>query len=86
MYSLHFKEKLGHDFDSALESFKLREQISTECSVKQIDVDFCVDNRSFYQIGYSVEINADSVYYRDYDVLDTKGNYYWMYLDECGNK
>ena len=87
---IKFKDKIGYDFDSALDSLKRWHQplfntLAIEghysgkgylVEKKIINVDFVEDDRSFFLLTF---IDSVSVYLHPIamnDVIDEKGNYY----------
>jgi hypothetical protein len=67
--TLEYAGKIGHDFDSALDSLRNLKAIISEVYTLPLEVLFDYDNRQFYGITY-----GECGMYAD--VLDTKGNHY----------
>ena len=76
--TLEYVEKIGNDFETALDSLRKLKSISSEIVKEPLEVLFDYDKRQFFGIIY-----GDCGMYSD--VLDTKGNYYlrtWYCPDE----
>lgn len=87
--TLTFKDKIGNDFNSALDSLEVLQQrfLTEGCprnpchkyytEKRKIEVNFNKDNRDFYGIIFMDSTNNLSIFSMN-DVLDTKGNYYFI--------
>ena len=82
--SIVYQEKIGNDFDSALDSvIKLREpMVIAEPWVEEyyvekgiMTIDFVYDDREFYSIGFIDKVKNLHIFSLT-DVIDSKGNYY----------
>ena len=88
--SIVFLEKIGSDFDSALDSvIKLREpmiiaqpRVEGYYIEKEImTIDFHYDDRVFYSIGFIDKIKNFHIFSLS-DVIDSEGNYFYIYWCE----
>lgn len=84
-----FIDKIGNDLDTSLDSLKvLRENFliggcpDNPCHtyyIEKIDfeVNFDIDNREFYGIKF-IDSTSNSLIFAMHDVIDTKGNLYFI--------
>ena len=79
-----YQEKIGNDFDSALDSIiKLREPIIIAepwveeyyVEKKRMTIDFNHDDRDFYSIGFIDKLQNFHIFSLT-DVIDSEGNYF----------
>ena len=85
-----FQDKIGNDFDSALDS--LKKHYEPEFKIKfergfysgqgyfvekyRINVDFNEDDRNFFELIFRDSVPPNYKYLVTCDILDEKGNYY----------
>lgn len=88
--TIEYKEKIGNDFDSALDSLIKKYEPAWNILVteghysgkgynideKIIDVDYNYDNRKFIFITFTDKANDYNILNAN-DIIDDKGNHYW---------
>ena len=88
--SIVYQEKIGCDFDSALDYvIKFREPFVAEPWVEEyyvkkekMTIDFNYDDREFYSIGFIDKLKGLYIFSL-MDVIDSEGNYFYIYW--CGD-